>query len=725
VLDKKKQNVELLTIEDFLKNKQGELYDVKSNFKYFGTFKENKKEGFGVSMFSNGDRYYGGWKDDYLHDSGTYLFKDGTIFQGIYKRGVRTGKGTLYVPNGDTIEGVWLDDKVEGAVWKKGTTKDVTITMLNQVQNEIVETLRSNSNIGFMVRQNEEMGGLELGSNGPPTKQKWQMYHAINEQAWLRESDLLRAKLVLTNGWKGDLKDKQYIMNDINDVKRVMQVLFDGTLERDQEGFVLGFIKFFLSCFHGSYYTGGASSSQLRKKISNLMSHAIDDVKSFVEYLNDMLNSFMMETFDKIIDTFNNSNLRTVVNTINSEKESDTHIPNKVYSWDVSNEVKNLKIVESLKKLKDDVKLGCQSIIANHIHTKAYQTFFPLYEVSNQEKDLLMNQKINSVPNCSLASMGVDRKFVPPTEYGPPYEKSIKQLELMLREKNVMGKIRVLAALREIIMNEIRLSRTLNRQEQFRRQNKEYTASDQEEDENWQPGADDVTSVYSYVFLRARIRNHHAQFYYINDWKDHEVINQPVVHLITFYEGFLSFVMDLDPNLRTEEGQFISTYTISKSLERGVERQIIRNKNQPFSFYWLPSLLCHIGLEIGGLKINTYGKSISPKDDTSPIDKIPTLIIPTVKKSTLVIPPDQEILDMNNQNLMNTLIDNIEMVTQVLTTSNPDAGFIVKLEKNEEGANLPPLVVIEFDRVYPSHVYSELSLLMSKFVRFELDYLIL
>jgi hypothetical protein len=660
-----------------------------------------------------------------LHDSGTYLFKDGTIFQGVYRRGVRTGKGILYIPNGDTVEGTWADDKVEGAVWKKGTTKNCTITMLNQVQHEIVETLRSNSNIGFMVRQNEEMGGLEMGSTGPPTKQKWHMYFTLNSQSWVRESDLMKAKLILTNGCKTESKDKIYVLSDILDVKRVMQVLFDGTLERDQDGFVNGFVKFFLSCFHGSYYTGGASSSQLRKKISNLMSHAIDDVKSFVEYLTEILNDFLLDAFDRIIDTYvNNSNLRSVVENINAkDKDVETHVPAKVYSWDVTNEVRNLKVIDGFKKLKEDVKSSCQSIVANHIHTKAYQTFFPLYEVSNQEKDLLMNQKINSVPYCSLQSMGVDKKFMPTGITGIPYGKSISTLEQIIREKNVMGKIRVLSVLRECIMTEIRLYRAINRKDQFLQQNRTYTESDQEEDEAWQPGADDVTSVYSYVFLRARIRNNHAQFHYINDWKDHDVINQPVVHLITFYEGFLSFVMDLDPNLKTEEGQFISTYTISKSLERGVERQIIRNKNQPFSFYWLPSLLCHIGLEIGGLKINTYGqKSISPRGETSPIEKIPSIMIPN-KKSTLVIPPDQEILDMNNQNLMNTLIDNIDMVTQVLAASSPDAGFMVKLEKVEGEA--VPLVVIEFDRVYPSHVYSELSLLMSKFVRFELDYLIL
>ncbi|KAL0488323.1 hypothetical protein AKO1_008762, partial [Acrasis kona] len=672
-LDRNKKNIELLKIDDFHKNKQGELYDVKSNFKYFGSFKDNKKEGFGVATFSNGDRYYGGWKDDYLNDFGTYLFKDGTIFQGTYKAGIRTGRGTLYQPNGDTIEGTWNDHKIEGATWRKGNTRECTITMLNQVQNEIMEALRSNGNIGFMVEKTGTMDGSQVGA---PTKHKWQTYQQLNEKNWIRESEMMRQRLITSNGCKSEQRDVQYVLNTLPDVKRVIQVLFDGTLDRENEGFIKGFVSFFLSCFHGSYYTGGAGSSQLRKKISNLMSHAIDDVKSFIEYLTDLIvQDFLTVTFDRITDTFvNNSNLRSVVDTINNTQSESQHVPIKVYSWDVKNELQNQERVEILKNLKLDVKTLGQGIIAHHIHSKSYQTFFPLYEVNFQEKDLLMNQKINSVPNCSLQSMGVDKKFIPFDESNVPYQKAIQILEKIVKEKSVTAKVKVLSDVRDSVMTEIRLNRLVNRQEQFKKNGKVYTEQDREEDENFQPGADDSTSVYSYVFMRARVRNHHAQFQYINDWRDQEVTSQPVSHLIAFYEGFLTFVMGLDHNLKTEDGQFISTYSISKSLERGIEKQVFTNKNQPFSFYWLPSLLIHIGLEIGGLKITT--KSTQRDDQSSPVSPMDA----QPARSTLVIPKDKEILDMNNQNLMNALIDNISMVNKVLDEAKKDIGFQVKLE---------------------------------------------
>jgi hypothetical protein len=702
----KKKNCEQLSFEDFLKNDQGELSDKKSDFKYFGYFKDNKKEGFGVATFSNGDQYYGSWKDDYLHDFGTYYYKDGTIFQGTFRRGIKKGKGTMYMPNGDTIEGKWMNDKIKDATYNKGSTKDCHITMLNQMLNDIQETLRLNGNVGFLINQDGY-------NNGPPTRQKWHSYFVLNTAAWSRESDILLSKLVINNAKKTDKRDEQYVLNTIDDVKRVFQILFDGNLERDTNGFVNGLVQFFIGAFQGKYNTSAYTASQLRRRISALMSHAIDDTKSFIEYLSELLVGFMTNVLDKILETFTNPNLKNVVDNINTDA--------KIGEENAA----------TLQNLKTEVQYYGQILIANHIHAKAFRTFFPMYEVAYQEEDLLMNQKINSVPNCSLQSMGVDKKFFAPiSEQGTPYAKSISVLEKLPQERNVAGKVAVLALLRDTIMTEVRNNRTANRRAQFERQKKEYTDQDREEDDNWQAGADDVTSVYSFVFTRARIRNHHAQFHYVNDWKDHIVVQQAVVHLITFYEGFPSFVYDLDPNLKTEEGQLISTYTISKSLERGVQKASKKMKNQPVGFYWLPSLLCHIGLEIGGLKINTtplQARQSLIKGEFSPIDVQSPTDSPTIGyKNTMVIPRDQEILDMNNQNLKDTLIDNVLTVRRVLSFAAPDIGFNIVLESEtgENGEEIRPAVVIEFSRVYPSHVYSELSLVMSKFVRFELDYLL-
>ena len=98
------------------------------------------------------------------------------------------------------------------------------------------------------------------------------------------------------------------------------------------------------------------------------------------------------------------------------------------------------------------------------------------------------------------------------------------------------------------------------------------SAEEDAKDDEWRAGADDTAPVLSYVFIKANIRNHNAQFKYMNDWKGPEVQLSPVAHMLAFYEGFLSFISDLDPSLKTKDGVFISNYTIYKGLEQGLEK---------------------------------------------------------------------------------------------------------------------------------------------------------
>jgi hypothetical protein len=47
--------------------------------------------------------------------------------------------------------------------------------------------------------------------------------------------------------------------------------------------------------------------------------------------------------------------------------------------------------------------------------------------------------------------------------------------------------------------------------------------------------------IYIYVFIHSSITNHNALYHYINDWKDPSLEFDPVIHMISFYEGFLRF----------------------------------------------------------------------------------------------------------------------------------------------------------------------------------------
>jgi hypothetical protein len=238
-----------------------------------------------------------------------------------------------------------------------------------------------------------------------------------------------------------------------------------------------------------------------------------------------------------------------------------------------------------------------------------------------------------------------------------------------------------------MILSSIKENRQENRIRQFQQESKEYTKDHQFQDEQWQPGADDFVGVYSFVFLRSNVRNHHAQFHYVNDWRHDETNSQPVAHLLTFYEGFLEFVSDLDPNLKTEEGEFISTHTIAKSVERAIVNTSEKYKAIPVSWRWVPALLSHIGLEIGALRLT----SVKVHDgEVTPVS------------CTMTIPND----------FIRGITDHFEIAQEALSLAKDNLGFEMKLGEP---------ILVEFSRTYPSHVYTDLGLQLSRFVRFELD----
>ena len=83
---------------------------------YNGSWKDNKKHGFGVQMYANGDKYEGMWKDNLRHGSGTLWIltkKNGILrklYTGDWARDKMEGRGTMYFENGDKYEGLWREN---------------------------------------------------------------------------------------------------------------------------------------------------------------------------------------------------------------------------------------------------------------------------------------------------------------------------------------------------------------------------------------------------------------------------------------------------------------------------------------------------------------------------------------------------------------------------------------------------------------------------------------
>ena len=87
---------------------------VSKAFKYEGEWNDGLKQGQGVYVWENGDRYEGAFAGDRPDGKGKYHFANGDAYDGEVKQGVIAGRGVYVARNGDTFEGPFSNGKLEG-----------------------------------------------------------------------------------------------------------------------------------------------------------------------------------------------------------------------------------------------------------------------------------------------------------------------------------------------------------------------------------------------------------------------------------------------------------------------------------------------------------------------------------------------------------------------------------------------------------------------------------
>ena len=87
---------------------------VSKAFKYQGEFLDGLKQGTGVYVWDNGDRYDGLFNQDKPDGRGKYHFANGDTYEGEVKAGVIIGRGIYATKTGDTFEGSFMGGKPHG-----------------------------------------------------------------------------------------------------------------------------------------------------------------------------------------------------------------------------------------------------------------------------------------------------------------------------------------------------------------------------------------------------------------------------------------------------------------------------------------------------------------------------------------------------------------------------------------------------------------------------------
>jgi len=398
-----------------------------------------------------------------------------------------------------------------------------------------------------------------------------------------------------------------------------------------------------------------------------MLYYAIEDIQSFIAFIKEEVWSYFDAAFMVLSDRSMNAEKRSRRATVVSRSKKD----------DPGTE--SFMFEEQIVDIRNMCQEEYEPLIPAYVHLKFGDTLFSLYEKTYQEKDLLLNHKLESLDFCTPEHLGVNKEFLPLDVTEKPFESSVRLLEDMSKAKTFSKKIDMLAVFRDRVLVEVKQNRSNNRKKKREIQGRSSAEEDTKDDE-WRAGADDTAPVLSYLFIKANIRNHNAQFKYMNDWKAPDVQLSPVSHILAFYEGFLSFISDLDPSLKTNDGVFISNYTIYKGLERGLEKEVFNGNNDVHSFSWLPSLLIFVSLEVG----RRSGEALT------------RLHVPS----------------RGHMRLGASLLQNIDSVQRVLSYSKL-LGFTVSLENGE--------VYVNFENIYPTVLYSEISVQMTKFIHFELD----
>ena len=102
-----------------------------TSVKYVGDWKMNKKSGFGIQVYPNGDKYevihfhcaikysQGGWRNNKRNGQGTLWVKDKKRklkrkYTGDWIDDKKFGRGTMFFDNDDRYDGFWEDDLPHG-----------------------------------------------------------------------------------------------------------------------------------------------------------------------------------------------------------------------------------------------------------------------------------------------------------------------------------------------------------------------------------------------------------------------------------------------------------------------------------------------------------------------------------------------------------------------------------------------------------------------------------
>ena len=95
-----------------------------------GHFVNNRKNGYGILIYGNGDQYKGDFSNDKLEGNGEYHFNNGDIWEGVFHNNMKNGIGIMIKKSGELFLTQYENDNFIGEV------------ELNNEEKNFIENLR-------------------------------------------------------------------------------------------------------------------------------------------------------------------------------------------------------------------------------------------------------------------------------------------------------------------------------------------------------------------------------------------------------------------------------------------------------------------------------------------------------------------------------------------------------------------------------------------------------
>jgi hypothetical protein len=94
---------------------KGTIISEQQGSKYEGDWKYNKRDGFGVETWTDGDSYSGEWKEDMWHGKGLIIWASkGDKYEGEFKENMLEGYGVYTYASGEKYTGEFKQSKCHG-----------------------------------------------------------------------------------------------------------------------------------------------------------------------------------------------------------------------------------------------------------------------------------------------------------------------------------------------------------------------------------------------------------------------------------------------------------------------------------------------------------------------------------------------------------------------------------------------------------------------------------